>query len=92
MWSNGDVSGRKSGSLSMFFAGLLALLAIWPWLMGTAGLAWLLIGFLLGTWTVVLAARFRKAGDRGSARKLFLFTLLYLPLALTALALFWSKG
>jgi protoheme IX farnesyltransferase len=49
MWSNGDVIGRKSGTLSMFFAGLLALLAIWPWLMGTAGLAWLLIGFLLGT-------------------------------------------
>jgi protoheme IX farnesyltransferase len=91
MWSNGDVSGRKSGTLSMFFAALLALLAIWPWLMGTAGLPWLLIGFLLGAWTVVLAARFRKAGDRTSARKLFLFTLLYLPLALTALAVFWSK-
>jgi heme O synthase-like polyprenyltransferase len=52
----------------------------------------MLIGFLLGAWTVVLAARFRKAGDRASARKLFLFTLLYLPLALTALAIFWTKG
>lgn len=92
MWSNGDVSGEKSSALSMFFAMLLALLAVWPWLIGMAGLAWVFIGFLLGAWMVLLGARFRKVGDRVSARKLFLFTLLYLPLAFTALAIFWTKG
>ena len=33
--------------------------------------------------------RFRRQGDRPSARKLFLFTLLYLPLALGLLAIAW---
>ena len=36
-----------------------------------------------------LAWRFRRQGDRPSARKLFLFTLLYLPVALGLLAIAW---
>jgi len=54
-----------------------------------AGVAWAIVGPLLGVVMAVLAWRFRRQGDRPSARKLFLFTLLYLPLALGLLAIAW---
>jgi protoheme IX farnesyltransferase len=92
MWSNGDVSGVKSGKLALIFSLSLALLAFWPCLLGRASYAWGVVGLLLGSWMGLLAFRFMKRGDRAHARKLFLFTLLYLPLALTMLAVFWKKG
>jgi protoheme IX farnesyltransferase len=91
MWSNGDLSGRKSGRLALIFSLSLALLSFWPCLLGRASYEWGVVGFLLGSWMGLLAYRFMQRGDRVHARKLFLFTLLYLPLALTMLALFWKK-
>jgi len=89
MWSNGDVSGRKSGELAAMFSLALGGVALMPWLLGLAGVAWAIVGPLLGVVMAVLAWRFRRQGDRPSARKLFLFTLLYLPLALGLLAIAW---
>ena len=92
MWSNGDVSGVKSGRLSAMFSLCLAVLALWPWWEGRANIVWAISGFLLGFWMMILALRFKKIGARPAARKLFLFTLLYLPIALTILALCWKRG
>lgn len=92
MWSNGDVSGVKSGRLSVLFSLCLGLLAVWPWLTGHASVIWAIIGFLLGCWMSFLAWQFMKQGERPKARKLFLFTLLYLPVALTVLAFCWKRG
>ena len=92
MWSNGDVSGVKSGRLSALFSLALGLLALWPWWEGRATIVWAIAGFLLGFWMMILALRFKKIGERPAARKLFLFTLLYLPIALTILAFCWKRG
>lgn len=90
MWSNGDVSGVKSARLCLWFSACLMLLPLWPYLSGLATLPWLVCGVLLGVRLIMLSRNFGEAGDRASARRLFLFTLLYLPAALTVLAVCWK--
>lgn len=89
MWSNGDVSGRKSSMLSILFSLVLAAVSLMPWLQGFAGLAWGIGGPLLGVVMAALAWKFRVQPERATARKLFFFTLLYLPLALGLLTIAW---
>lgn len=93
MWSDGDVSGRRSGLLSAMFALLLAALPVWPWLAGWTpgwpGIVAMAGGILLGLVMAALAGRFMRDGERKSFRRLFLFTLLYLPLELGLLAFAW---
>ncbi len=91
MWSNGDASGRKSGMLSAMFAVALAVFSLLPALLGFAGLLWNFIGPLLAFVMAGLALGFARDGERSSARRLFLFTLLYLPLALLVLAFAWRR-
>jgi len=94
MWSDGDVSGRRSGLLCAVFALALAVLPLWPWLAGwTPGWRGHLAlggGVLLGLLMAGLAGRFMRGGERGAFRRLFLFTLLYLPLELGLLAFAWG--
>jgi protoheme IX farnesyltransferase len=89
MWSNGDHSGRRTAVLAAVFSLVLVLFSLLPWLLGFGGLLWLIGGTIAGLAMVVLAARFRRQGTAESARRLFLYTLLYLPLALGLLALGW---
>ncbi|WP_240963709.1 heme o synthase [Luteolibacter luteus] len=93
MWSDGDVSGRHSGKLAAIFALMLAALPIWPWFAGSTpgilGIVALVGGVLAGLLMAALAGRFMRDGQRTSFRKLFLFTLLYLPLELGLLAIAW---
>lgn len=94
MWSDGDVSGQHSAKLSAMFSLLLAALPLWPWLAGStpgwAGYVTLLGGILLGLTMVALSLKFMRDGERRSFRRLFLFTLLYLPLELGLLAFAWA--
>jgi heme o synthase len=90
MWSNGDLTGRKSGVLSAFFALMLAAWSLLPAVLGFANLLWTLLGPLLALVMMALAVRFARDGQRTSARRLFLFTLLYLPVALLVLTLAWK--
>ena len=90
MWSNGDVSGQKSARLCVIFSVCLMLLPVWPFVTGMASWWWLVAALILGARMVMLARRFGQEGERGSARRLFLYTLLYLPLALTVLAMSWK--
>src|SRR5690606_30446937 len=84
MWSNGDVSGRKCALLSAVFSLVLAVLPVWPWLAGWTpgwpGLVALGAGVLMGLMLAALSGRFMRDGERGSFRKLFFATLLYLPI------------
>lgn len=90
MWSNGDLSGARTGMLATVFSLMLALFALLPWMLGRASWLWLAGGLGSGLVMAALAAKFRKEGTRESARRLFLYTLLYLPLALGLLALGWK--
>lgn len=90
MWSNGDLTGRKSGMLSAIFALGLAGWSILPFVLGFANLLWGIAGPLLALVMMALALRFARDGRRESARKLFLYTLLYLPVALLVLAIAWK--
>ena len=90
MWSNGDLTGKKSGILSAMFALCLAVFSLLPGVIGFTNLLWTILGPLLALYMMVLALKFAKNGERSSARKLFLFTLLYLPVSLVVLLLAWK--
>jgi len=87
MWSNDDPLGEKTSRLAIIYSVLLALLAFHPWIAGFASPAFTVIALLHGGWLVWLSMQFRRQRDRSSARKLFLNTLLYLPVVLIALCL-----
>lgn len=90
MWSNGDLTGRKSGLLSAAYSLALAVFSIIPAVKGFANIAWTILGPLLGLLMMALALKFARDGERSSARRLFFFTLLYLPLSLLALFIAWK--
>jgi len=90
MWSNGDVSGRKTGTLAVIFSLVLAAVSIFGFTSGLAAWPWMVGGVLLALVMAGLAARFAKVGGRMASRRLFLFTLLYLPIALGLLAIAWK--
>lgn len=92
MWSNGDLSGRKSGVLAAVFSLALGAVSMIPALMGFANVLWTVAGPLLALFMMALALKFAADGERASARRLFLFTLLYLPVALLVLAVAWEGG
>ncbi len=92
MWSNGDVSGKKTSNIAIFFTLLLTALAPLGLVLGYANMVWVIGGSLAGIVMLWLCFKFKSAGDRPAARKLFLYTLLYLPLALGLLAIGWNQG
>jgi protoheme IX farnesyltransferase len=92
MWSNGDVSGRRSGILSAIFAVALAAFSLLPMVTGFANLLWLIVGPLLGFLMAGLALKFARDGERPSARRLFFSTLLYLPVAFVVLLIAWRNA
>ncbi len=91
MWANGDLAGKKAGRLSAMFALMLAIFSLLPAFLGFANLLWTIIGPLLALVMVALALKFSRDGERTSARKLFFFTLIYLPVALIVLMLAWKN-
>lgn len=91
MWSNGDQTGRKCGMLSAMFSLMLAMFSLTPAFLGFANLLWTIIGPLLAFLMMALSLKFAGDGERTSARRLFFFTLIYLPVALLVLALAWRN-
>jgi protoheme IX farnesyltransferase len=91
MWSNGDLTGRKSGLLSAMFALMLAVFSFLPMFLGFANLLWTIIGPLLAFLMMGLALKFTRDGQRTSARRLFFFTLLYIPVAFLVLVFAWRN-
>ncbi|MBB81309.1 MAG: protoheme IX farnesyltransferase [Roseibacillus sp.] len=90
MWSDGDLSGRRSGLLAAIFSLGLSGLAFFAFLKGYAGLTFGVVGGAAGLCLCWMAVQFARAGDRESCRRFFLLTLLYLPVVLTVLALAWN--
>ena len=91
MWSNGDVSGKRSGWIAIGFTVLLVLLSPLGLLLGYADMTWAIGGALVALVMLWLAWKFLCAGEKPAATKLFFYTLLYLPLALVLLAISWNR-
>jgi len=91
MWSNGDVSGKRSGLLCVFFSLVLAVFSVLPAIWGFANFLWLIGGPTLALAILALAARFIRDGERTSCRQLFFATLIYLPAALALLLIAWKR-
>ncbi len=91
MWSNGDESGKRSGRIAALWALALAGVSVLPVALGNTGWVWGISGPLLALGMAGLGLRLSIDGQRGTARRLFLSTLLYLPVALTILAFSWRN-
>lgn len=90
MLANDDDNGRKTSTWSLIFAIAALLLAFQPPLTGIA--SWLFAPFavIVNLILVRFAWNFYRKPERDTARKLFLYTLLYLPLMLAISMIFWK--
>jgi protoheme IX farnesyltransferase len=89
MWSNGDEDGGRTSALAVFFSVALVGLLTAPLIFSFARL-WAVLGLCVaGIIMLLLALNFRFNRTRVAARKLFLYTLLFLPVALGLLILGW---
>jgi heme o synthase len=91
MWSNGDVSGKKSSWLILGFSLALVLVSLLPLFWRLAGPLYFIPVILLNLFLLWLAWAFLKVPDRKNARNVFLFTTLaWLPLTLIACVIGWK--
>lgn len=90
MWSNEDASGAKTAKIALFFSVLVVLFGLlFPLLTPTLAAWGAVPGALSGAVMLFLALRFRRSGTREDARRLFFYTLLYLPLMMIFAYLAW---
>jgi len=91
MWSNGDETGKLTAKIAIGFSVLTVLLgALYP-LVSSTMQGWGAIPCgLLGAIMLWLSIRFFCSGERADARRLFFYSLLYLPLMMLASYLAWN--
>jgi protoheme IX farnesyltransferase len=87
MISSDDRTGERSASQSVFFCMILFVVAGLPAFLGIATVFYLLAELILGAVFVAVAMRFLKTRARADARRLFITSIIYLPLLLGALVL-----
>ncbi|HLW34455.1 MAG TPA: heme o synthase [Chthoniobacterales bacterium] len=87
MISSDDRTGERSASQSVFFCMILLIIAGLPAYLGIATVFYLIAELILGALFVAAAMRFLKTRSRSDARRLFLTSIIYLPLLLGALVL-----
>ena len=90
MWSNGDESGGRTSFLGIFFSVLLMMMMVIPLAFGFVR-TWAVVGLMLAAAVMVkYAINFGKSRLREDARRLFLYTLIFLPAALFLLFIGWG--
>jgi len=87
MISSDDPTGARSASQSVFFCMILFVVAGLPAFLGIATVFYLLAELILGGIFIAVAMRFLKTRTRSDARRLFITSIIYLPLLLGALVL-----
>jgi protoheme IX farnesyltransferase len=87
MVSRGDETGTRSASQSVFFCIVLLLVGGIPAFLGVVSSIYLLVELILNGLFIFVAMRFLRTQVAADARKLFLASIVYLPLLLIALAL-----
>jgi heme o synthase len=87
MISSDDRTGERSASQSVFFCMLLFVVAGLPAFLGIATVFYLLAELILGGVFIAVAMQFLKTRTVLDARRLFITSIIYLPLLLGALVL-----
>ncbi|NRB44117.1 MAG: protoheme IX farnesyltransferase [Verrucomicrobiales bacterium] len=91
MWSNGDESGGRTSFLGIFFSVLLMMMMVIPLAFGFVR-TWAVVGLMLAASVMIkYAINFGKSRLREDARRLFLYTLIFLPVALFLLFIGWGR-
>lgn len=93
MLANDDEVGERTSRHALAYAFATLLLMFYPVYEGLV-VAWLFLppALLVTGWLCLLAIRFQKTPERGTARKLFFCTLLYLPVILLVSSLAWRRA
>jgi len=86
MVSVDDPKGRRTGIHALISALVLLPVSLLPTLIGHSGVFYGMIAGMLSPGFIVMAWRFEQQPDHARARALFLTSIAYLPLILTALA------
>jgi protoheme IX farnesyltransferase len=92
MWANEDETGRKTSTLALLFSACAFIPALVPPLSGASSMWFLPPALAMTAGLLWLSWRFFGVRDRASARKLFFFTLLYLPAMLALSMMFWKHA
>ena len=87
MVSTDDSTGSRTGIHAVVSALILLPVSLLPTLIGHSGLFYAVVAGILSLIFIAAAIRFARQPDRPRARTLFLTSIIYLPLILTALAL-----
>lgn len=87
MVSVGDTTGSRTAMHAVVSAVILLPVSLLPSLIGHSGLFYAIVAGLLSVVFIAAAVRFARQPDRPHARTLFLMSIIYLPLILTALAI-----
>lgn len=87
MLSGNDLDGARSGRQSVFFAGLLLGASALPALLGLASKSYLPLGLVSGAVFLALAVCFYLKRGIPEARRLFIGSIVYLPVLLVLLVL-----
>jgi len=80
-----EPDGRRTGRQVLFYAAALWPVSLMPTLVGLAGGFYIAVATLLGVALVALSARFAREHSTPAARRLFLYSIIYLPLLWGAL-------
>ena len=80
-----EPDGRRTGHQALLYAAVLWPVSLLPVMAGLAGLPYSAIATVLGFLYIGLSVRFAQERSPGTARRLFLFSILYLTLLLGAL-------
>ena len=87
MVSTDDASGTRTGMHAVVSALILLPVSLLPTLIGHSGIFYAVVAGILSLTFIAAAIRFARNPDRPHARTLFLTSIIYLPLILTAMAL-----
>ena len=82
-----DPTGQQTGRQALIYAVALWPITLMPMLVGLAGLPYSVVATALGAGFIVLAARFARERTTATARRLFLYSLVYLSVLWGALCL-----
>jgi protoheme IX farnesyltransferase len=91
MLANDDEAGKKTSLHALLYALATLALMFYPVWCGVAQRWFLLPGLLVSGWLCYLAWKFRVHRERPHARRLFFFTLMYLPVILTMTVAAWRR-